>query len=75
MANRHMKGCSTSHHQGLENQDHDEYSLVPVKKLISKRQQVRNVARDVDKRKPACGVGENVQLCSHNGENEGFLKH
>ena len=39
--------------------------------LLSKRQQITSVAKDVEKRKPSYTVGGNVNWCSHYGKQYG----
>ena len=48
-----------------------KYHLTPVRMAIFKRQQIKSVAEDVEKREPLCTVGGNVNWCSHYGEQYG----
>ena len=41
------------------------YHLTPVKVAITKRPQIIIVGEDVEKSKPLCTIGRNVDLCSH----------
>ena len=42
--------------------------------LLSKRQEITSVGKDVAKRESLCSVGGNVNCCGHYGEQYGFLK-
>ena len=40
-------------------------------RLLSKRQEITSVGKDVEKREPSCTVGGNVNWCSHCGKQYG----
>ena len=47
------------------------YHLTPVRMAIIKKQEITSVGEDVEKREPSYTVGENVNWCSHYGEQYG----
>ena len=47
-----------THHQRNANQDH----LTPVKWLVSKRQEITSVSKDVEEEESSCTVGVNAKL-------------
>ena len=55
MAKKHMKRCSKP----------PVIREMQTKTRRSKRLQITNVAKDVEKRKPSYTVGKNVNWCSH----------
>ena len=53
MTNWQMKKIhNITNHQRTTNQNHNEYHLTPVRRILSKRLQMANVSEDVEKREP-----------------------
>ena len=70
MANRRMKrGLCAADRQRNANQTHSNTS--PLTCLSSKKQQIRNVVVEMEKKEPFCTVGGNRNGCSHCGEQDG----
>ena len=68
MAYGYVKMLNIVQHRGNEYQKHNEVSLHTLLKwLLSRRQEVISIGKDVEKREPLCAVGENVHWCSHCG--------
>ena len=56
-------------YQGNANQNHNEISSHACQKAYyQKRQQMRSVGKDVEKREHSWSVGESVNWCSHCGK-------
>ena len=61
MANKHMKGCSTSLIiREIQIKTTMRYHLIPVRMAIIKKSQTINAGEGVEKREPSCTVGGNV---------------
>jgi len=55
---------NVANHQGNANQNHSETSHLS-ESLPSKRPQITNVGKDVEKREPSNTANGNVNRCSH----------
>ena len=42
-----------------------KYHLMPVRVVISKRQKITSVGKDVEKRELSCTFGGNINWCNH----------
>ena len=63
---------SITNHQGNANQHHNEIITSHLLEwLLSKRQKITTVGKDVEKREPLCTLGGNVNWCSHYGKQYG----
>ena len=61
MANKHMKGCSTSPTiREMQIKTTVRYHLTPVRMAIIKNLRTINAGEGVEKREPSCTVGGNV---------------
>ena len=56
--------------QGNVNQNHSELSL-HTELLISKRQELTSVGKDVEKKEWSCTIGGNVNWCNHSRKQYG----
>ena len=69
----HEKMLNITNHQGNANQNHIELS--PPSHLsesqLSKRPEITGVGADVEKRKPLCTIGKNVNWCNHHEKQYG----
>ena len=72
----HEKVLNITNYQRNAIQNHYEISPPPVKGLFSKRQEITNAGKGVEKREPLYTVGGNVTWCSHYGNQNGsYLKN
>ena len=67
MANRY-KLLNITYHQEMQIKITMKYHLKPEEWLLSKRQEITSVRKNVEKRKPLCPVGGSVSWCTHYGK-------
>ena len=71
-----MKRCSTSLSiKEMQIETKMRYYLIPIRMAFVKRQQMTSVGKDMEKRKPLCTVGGNVNWCSHSGKHFDLKDH
>ena len=71
-SNRYMKRCSASRIiRKIQIKTTMRHHLTPARMAIVKKRKNTNCLKDVDKRKPFCTIGGNVNQCSHDGKQYG----
>ena len=48
-----------------------KYLLTPVRMAVIEKLQIRNVGKDVEKKKPSYNIGGYVHWCTHSGNQYG----
>ena len=66
MANKHMKGCSSSLTKSKSKLQRG-INLIPVRMARIKTQEA-SIGEDVEKKEPTCTLGRNTNLYSHSGK-------